>query len=145
MPARSRRCPSSARRGAIVARRVALLDEERDLVRRARGGRRQRRADVLADHVRDERDAQRGGVVVGPGHDDRPHERPRDGDHHEQHAGGQEREEQDEPEDPGEAAATAPVALVLALVAGTAAVAAGPLVAVAVPAVGRIARARGRP
>ena len=64
-------------------------------------------ADVLADHVRDERDAQRRGVVLGPGHDDRPHERPRDGDHHEQDAGGQEREEQDEPEDPGEAAAAA--------------------------------------
>ena len=126
--------PCSRSRGATVAGRVARLDE--NTISSACPWRRavSAGADVLADHVLDERDPERGGVVVGPRDDHGADERARHGDHHEEDAAREQPEEHDEPEDAADPAVAAAVALVLALVARAAAVAAGPVVAVAVVA-----------
>ena len=81
----SRRSPSRSQAGRDRRGGVALLHDELDLRRVARGRLGHRRADVLAHDVVDERQLERGGVVGRPAEDRAVDQRPEGGDGDEQH------------------------------------------------------------
>ena len=98
----------------MVDGRVALLDQELDLLGVVGHGLGERGAEVLADEVGDERQVERGRAVGRPGEDRVVDERPQRGQGDEQHEGGQHEREEQELDDPAEAAAataTAPTAV----------------------------------
>ena len=99
------------------ARRVAVLDDELDLRRVARGRLRQGCAQVLADEVLHERHREGRGVVRRPAQDRPVDDGPQGRQGHDQDERGQDDREHEELEDPADAAAR-PAAVVAAATSG---------------------------
>ncbi len=93
--------------GRDRGRGVALLHDELDLGRVARGRLGHRRADVLAHDVVDERQLERRGVVGRPAEDRAVDQRPEGRDGDDQHDPGEDQREEQEPDEPAHAVAAA--------------------------------------